>query len=71
VTEPDDTDMTPEEFRAAMANGIPVEVVYDPEDVALIAELERRLARDTGGRHSLDDVMARLGITREDLEEDA
>ncbi len=39
------------------------------EDAVLIAELQRRIAGDSGNRISLDEVMAGLGITTEDLDE--
>jgi hypothetical protein len=94
--EPDNTDMTPAEFRAAMANSIPVEVVSDPERIRalrahyastdtsadmdeghwevgddwLLAEVARRIARDSGVRYELSDVLRELDLTVDDLEPD-
>lgn len=42
----------------------------DIEDAVFIAELQRRIARDSGNRIPLDEAMARLGITREELDEE-
>jgi len=46
--------------------------VIDPEildDEYLLALAEDRLKNDNGIRHSLEDVMAELGITQEEIDE--
>jgi len=39
------------------------------EDEYLLALAEERLKNDNGIRHSLEDVMAELGITQEEIDE--
>lgn len=40
----------------------------DIEDAVFIAELQRRMDRDTGIRIPLDEALRRCGITREELD---
>ena len=40
------------------------------EDEDMLTIVRKRLERDSGRRHSFEDALARLGITREELDEE-